>query len=88
MESRLMGEELEYGLAGVNVSSVKDFIYKINSVDDPRLALITASDMSASRVNWWLANGGRFYQDTGEHPEYATPECLGAKELVAHDKAS
>jgi len=37
--------------------------------------------------NAFLANGARFYQDTGCHPEYATPECDNIEELVAHDKA-
>lgn len=33
-----------------------------------------------------LANGARFYNDHG-HPEYATPECWTARELVLHDLA-
>jgi len=37
--------------------------------------------------NAFLMNGARFYQDTGCHPEYATPECDNIPELVAHDKA-
>lgn len=37
--------------------------------------------------NAFLMNGARFYQDTGCHPEYATPECDNIAELVAHDKA-
>lgn len=34
-----------------------------------------------------LATGGRIYVDTGCHPEYATPECLSAREAVLHLKA-
>jgi proteasome accessory factor A len=37
--------------------------------------------------NAFLANGARFYQDTGCHPEYATPECDQILDLVVHDKA-
>ncbi len=37
--------------------------------------------------NAFLVNGARFYQDTGCHPEYATPECATVKSVVAHDKA-
>ncbi len=37
--------------------------------------------------NAFLANGARFYQDTGCHPEYATPECDNLSDLIAHDKA-
>jgi len=37
--------------------------------------------------NAFLVNGARFYQDTGCHPEYATPECDNLFDLVVHDKA-
>ncbi len=33
-----------------------------------------------------LTNGARFYNDH-THPEYATPECRGLRDLVAHDRA-
>ncbi len=38
------------------------------------------------RINVALPNGARLYTDHA-HPEYSTPECLGAKEVVACDKA-
>ncbi len=37
--------------------------------------------------NAFLCNGARFYQDTGCHPEYSTPECDRLYDLVVHDKA-
>jgi proteasome accessory factor A len=37
--------------------------------------------------NVFLENGARLYLDVGSHPEYATPECDGVMDLVAHDKA-
>ena len=37
--------------------------------------------------NVFLRNGARLYLDVGSHPEYATPECDNAVDLVAHDKA-
>lgn len=37
--------------------------------------------------NAFLTNGARFYQDTGCHPEYSTPECDDIFELVIHEKA-
>ncbi len=37
--------------------------------------------------NAFLVNGARFYQDTGCHPEYATPECDNLLDIVMHDKA-
>ncbi len=38
-------------------------------------------------TNDFLRNGARLYQDTGCHPEYATPECDSARALVIYDKA-
>ena len=35
--------------------------------------------------NAFLVNGARFYQDTGCHPEYSTPECDNILDLVIHD---
>jgi proteasome accessory factor A len=37
--------------------------------------------------NVFLRNGARLYLDVGSHPEYATPECDSAVDLVIHDKA-
>ncbi len=37
--------------------------------------------------NVFLENGARLYLDVGSHPEYATPECDGVTDLIAHDKA-
>jgi proteasome accessory factor PafA2 len=37
-------------------------------------------------LNKVLANGGRLYVD-GAHPEYSTPECVTAHEVVAYEKA-
>ena len=41
---------------------------------------------SEDRCDRVLVNGARLYNDHG-HPEYATPECAGLRDLVAHDKA-
>ena len=37
-------------------------------------------------VNKLLTNAGRLYVD-GAHPEYSTPECSHARELVAYERA-
>jgi Pup amidohydrolase len=37
-------------------------------------------------ANTVLTNGARYYVDHA-HPEYSTPECIDALELVCHDKA-
>lgn len=43
-------------------------------------------DESNAVINDILTNGGRYYVDHA-HPEYCTPECLSARELVIYDKA-
>jgi proteasome accessory factor A len=37
-------------------------------------------------ANTVLTNGARYYVDHA-HPEYSTPECTNAREVVVHDKA-
>ena len=37
-------------------------------------------------LNKLLANGGRLYVD-GAHPEYSTPECTNARDIVKFEKA-
>ena len=37
------------------------------------------------QLNKVLANGGRLYVD-GAHPEYSTPECINAREVVAFER--
>lgn len=46
----------------------------------------SARPQAAVRSDRVLTNGARLYNDHG-HPEYATPECLTPRELVAHDQA-
>jgi hypothetical protein len=42
---------------------------------------------SIKKNRMFLSNGGRFYLDTGDHPEFATPECIDPKEALIYDKA-
>jgi Pup amidohydrolase len=44
------------------------------------------SEEDLGLANVILPNGARYYVDHA-HPEYSTPECLTARELVIHDKA-
>jgi proteasome accessory factor A len=46
----------------------------------------TPDDDSNSVINDILTNGGRYYVDHA-HPEYCTPECTNARDLVTYDKA-
>jgi len=43
-------------------------------------------DESNAVINDILTNGGRYYVDHA-HPEYCTPECANARDLVIYDKA-
>jgi proteasome accessory factor A len=45
-----------------------------------------APEVETHLVNAVLTNGARYYVDHA-HPEYSTPECVDALELVCHDKA-
>ncbi|GAC1367531.1 MAG: depupylase/deamidase Dop [Actinomycetota bacterium] len=44
------------------------------------------SEDEGSLVSVILDNGARYYVDHA-HPEYSTPECTNARDLVVHDKA-
>ncbi|HEY5647859.1 MAG TPA: Pup--protein ligase [Nitrospiria bacterium] len=81
MRQRIFGLENEYGLifspngkVYLPVEKVLGYIFE---------GLIPNSWPS----NAFLVNGARFYQDTGCHPEYSTPECDNVLDLVTHDKA-
>jgi len=81
MKQRIFGLENEYGLifspngkVYLPVEKVLGYIFE---------GLIPNSWPS----NAFLVNGARFYQDTGCHPEYSTPECDNIVDLVTHDKA-
>lgn len=39
-----------------------------------------------NNYNFWLKNGARLYLDSGFHTEYATPEALLTRSLVAYEK--
>ena len=69
MKQRIFGLENEYGLIFspngriyLPMEKVLGYIFE---------GLIPNSWPS----NAFLVNGARFYQDTGCHPEYSTPEC-------------
>ncbi len=81
MKQRIFGLENEYGLifspngkVYLPIEKVLGYIFE---------GLIPNSWPS----NAFLSNGARFYQDTGCHPEYSTPECDTVTDLVLHDKA-
>ena len=82
MERRIFGLENEYGVT-------------CTFRGQRRLSARTRSRATCSggwcrwgrSSNVFLKNGARLYLDVGSHPEYATPECDSAVDLVTHDKA-
>src|SRR5881296_2748381 len=81
MKPRIFGLENEYGLIFspngriyLPIEKILGYIFE---------GLIPNSWPS----NAFLVNGARFYQDTGCHPEYATPECASPRQLIVYDKA-
>ena len=81
MMKRIFGLECEYGLTFspngrvyLPIEKILGYIFE---------GLIPNSWPS----NAFLTNGARFYQDTGCHPEYSTPECDDLFDLILHDKA-
>jgi len=81
MIRRIYGLENEYGL-------ISSFGGKISLSEDRTLGYLFENLSSRQRsTNVFLRNGARLYQDTGGHPEYATPECKSALDLIAYDKA-
>src|SRR3990167_4796458 len=81
MENRIYGLENEYGLifsarekSSIPLERILGYLFE---------GIISNSWSS----NAFLPNGARFYQDTGCHPEYATPECDNINDLVIYDKA-
>lgn len=81
MENRIYGLENEFGL----IFSSRER----NSVPLERILgyLFEGIISNSWSSNAFLPNGARFYQDTGCHPEYATPECDNIFDLVVYDKA-
>src|SRR3990170_4383827 len=82
MQTRIFGLENEYGLISSSLGG------KLNLSVESALGYLFEKVVPGQRgTNDFLGNGARLYQDTGCHPEYATPECDNPFDLVVHDKA-
>ena len=77
---QMYGLETEYGFF-VRVSRESELMsYYFVDLCLKQL-LEEVSDLKAL-ASVWLLNGGRFYIDVGNHPEYSTPECISPYQLV------
>src|SRR3989344_6663855 len=88
---RLLGQEVEYAILIVPHGK-EEFLTDSIRQDNIIRYLLNSINCSVIRepTHLWgqfLPNGARFYFDTGGHPEYATPECLGPKKLVCAEQA-
>jgi hypothetical protein len=88
MKPFLMGTECEYAVSGRSskrgVVAAEEVYALLN--DALRKERLFLPDVGGGRA-MYLQHGGRFYMDSGGHPEYATPECSTPAEVVAYDKA-
>jgi len=81
MERRIFGLENEYGVTCTFRGQRR------LSPDEVARYLFRRVVSWGRSSNVFLKNGARLYLDVGSHPEYATPECDSAVDLVTHDKA-
>jgi proteasome accessory factor A len=81
MERRILGIENEYGVTCTFRGQRR------LSPDEVARYLFRRVVSWGRSSNVFLRNGARLYLDVGSHPEYATPECDSAVDLVTHDKA-
>jgi proteasome accessory factor A len=81
MERRIFGLENEYGVTCTFRGQRR------LSPDEVARYLFRRVVSWGRSSNVFLKNGARLYLDVGSHPEYATPECDNAVDLVTHDKA-
>ena len=81
MQRRIFGIENEYGVTCTFKGQRR------LSPDEVARYLFRRVVSWGRSSNVFLRNGARLYLDVGSHPEYATPECDSAVDLVTHDKA-
>ena len=81
MDRRIYGIETEYGVTCTFRGQRR------LSPDEVARYLFRRVVSWGRSSNVFLRNGARLYLDVGSHPEYATPECDSAEQVVVHDKA-
>lgn len=82
MIRRVVGIETEFGITSVGAEGSR----ALGPEEVARYLFRPVVEQWRSS-NVFLTNGSRLYLDVGSHPEYATAECDGLRQLVAHDRA-
>ncbi len=77
---RIHGVETEYGLVGTSDG-------RRLPIDEAAGRLFAPVAREFATTNLFHRAGGRLYLDIGSHPEYATPECATARDLVTAQRA-
>jgi len=90
-KKRILGQETEYGMIIKQLPRDLEMLEIAKRLYYRFIPLCLRGEAAAREMSWktdyFLANGGRFYYDAGDHPEYATPECLSARQLVCCSEA-
>ncbi|GAA2247938.1 Pup--protein ligase [Rarobacter faecitabidus] len=81
MSKRIFGLETEFG---ITFAPQGERTYTPDELARMLFRKVVAWGRSS---NVFLGNGSRLYLDVGSHPEYATAECDGVEQLIAHDRA-
>ncbi|GAA1722947.1 proteasome accessory factor A [Dietzia kunjamensis subsp. schimae] len=82
MIRRIVGIETEFGITSVGGDGARSL-----GADEIARYFFRPVVQRWRSSNVFLENGSRLYLDVGSHPEYATAECDGLRQLVAHDRA-
>lgn len=82
MIRRIVGIETEFGITSVSGEGARGL-----GADEIARYLFRPVVERWRSSNVFLDNGARLYLDVGSHPEYATAECDGLRQIVAHDRA-
>ena len=84
---RVTGLETEFGVlcapAGPQAAAKGD----LPDVERAATLIFRHRPAGYRSTNLFLPNGGRLYLDIGDHPEYATAECVRVRDLIAQDQA-
>lgn len=77
---RIVGSEMEWGIMGRlegtdRFSEIPDLHSVASNYHHPQIDYLST----------FLSNGGRFYQDSGNHLEYATPEDISLEQFVTNE---
>ncbi|WP_333620202.1 Pup--protein ligase [Dietzia sp.] len=82
MIRRIVGIETEFGITSVSAKGSRAL-----GADEIARFLFRPIVEQFRSSNVFLGNGSRLYLDVGSHPEFATAECDGLRQLIAHDRA-